>query len=72
MSPEYENILRSVESLSGDEQRQLIAHVTERLGTGSVPGRRVSVLELQGLGKDLWRDLDGQEYVDRERCSWNG
>jgi len=72
MSPDYENILRSVESLSADEQRQLIARVAYRLSDCNVPGSRVSILELQGLGKDLWRDLDAQEYVDRERSSWNG
>ena len=31
-----------------------------------------SILELQGLGKEIWRGIDAQEYVDRERASWNG
>lgn len=33
---------------------------------------RVSILELEGLGKAIWDGIDAQEYVDRERASWNG
>jgi len=35
-------------------------------------GPRHSVLELQGLGKEIWEGIDPQEYVDRERASWGG
>ena len=34
-------------------------------------GKR-SVLEMRGLGKDLWRDVDVAEYLNRERDSWHG
>ena len=34
--------------------------------------RRRSILELQGLGKEIWQGIDAQEYVDRERASWSG
>lgn len=30
-----------------------------------------SIMELQGLGKDIWRDVDVEEYIKRERDSWN-
>lgn len=28
------------------------------------------VTELRGLGKELWRGADAQQYVDSERDSW--
>jgi uncharacterized protein involved in exopolysaccharide biosynthesis len=31
-----------------------------------------SILELEGLGKELWQGMDAQQYVDQERDSWNG
>ncbi|MDA0735335.1 MAG: hypothetical protein O2909_12205 [Chloroflexi bacterium] len=31
-----------------------------------------SILELRGLGKEIWEGIDAQEYVDQERNSWNG
>ncbi len=33
---------------------------------------RHSVLELKGLGKEIWEGIDAQEYVDQERSSWGG
>jgi hypothetical protein len=29
-----------------------------------------SILELQGLGKEIWQGIDVEEYIRRERESW--
>jgi hypothetical protein len=29
-------------------------------------------MELRGLGAEIWDGIDAQEYVIRERASWNG
>jgi hypothetical protein len=29
-----------------------------------------SVLELRGLGKEIWQDIDVDEYIRQERASW--
>jgi hypothetical protein len=34
--------------------------------------RRRSLLELRGLGKDIWQDVDVSGYVNGERSSWSG
>lgn len=31
-----------------------------------------SILELRGLGKEIWNGIDAQEYVNQERDLWNG
>lgn len=31
-----------------------------------------SILELQGLGKEIWQSIDAQAYIDQERATWNG
>jgi hypothetical protein len=41
----------------------------EPLSEGQV---KHSILELEGLGKELWQGMDAQQYVDQERDSWNG
>jgi hypothetical protein len=30
-----------------------------------------SLLDLQGLGKEVWEDVNADEYIDTERNSWN-
>ena len=34
------------------------------------PKRAVTWRDLAGLGKEIWRDEDAQEYVDRLRNEW--
>jgi hypothetical protein len=31
----------------------------------------LSILDLRGLGKDAWRDVDAAAHVDAERRSWD-
>jgi hypothetical protein len=68
----YEQILRDVESLSRAEQLRLISELAENLRAEAPPEPRTSILDLQGLGKEIWQGIDAQDYVDRERSSWNG
>jgi len=68
----YEHVLRNVESLSRAEQLRLISELAENLRVEAAPETRTSILDLQGLGKEIWQGTDAQDYVDRERESWNG
>ena len=68
----YEQILRDVESLSRAEQLRLISELTENLRLEPTPEAHTSILDLQGLGRDVWQGVDAQDYVDSERSSWNG
>ena len=69
-STRYEDALRHIQSLSRAEQETLLAEITERLEAPT--SGPLSILQLRGLGKDLWVELDAQEYLDRERSSWDG
>jgi hypothetical protein len=31
-----------------------------------------SLLELEGLGQEVWQGVDVGDYLGRERSSWNG
>ena len=30
-----------------------------------------SIMELEGLGADIWKGVEAQEYVNKERASWD-
>jgi hypothetical protein len=68
----YENALAMAESLSRDEQLRLIRELTDRAGEDVSEEPEHSVMELCGLGNEIWEGIDAQEYVNRERASWNG
>lgn len=68
----YQEVRRQVENLTPDEQLRLLeelaAIVRHRVSTK--PKR--SIMELKGLGKEVWQGIEAQEYVSQERDSWNG
>jgi hypothetical protein len=77
MASSYETVLREVESLSQKEQLRLVAQLSARLhghASAEPSGREssTSILDLQGLGSDIWQGQDAQDYVNHERSSWNG
>ena len=67
---QYEEALRQAQALCPADQKRLLAELAEHLDI--LPEKTASILQLSGLGKHIWRNLDAQEYVDQERSSWNG
>lgn len=47
---------------------QEVTHILERALEEPEP---LSILELEGLGEELWRDLEAGDHVERERASWD-
>jgi len=69
----YNDVLRRVQGLSPDDQLRLLEDVASLVRRKvATQARRRSILELRGLGKEIWQDIDAQEYIDQERASWNG
>jgi hypothetical protein len=59
-----------VESISASEQLQLIAIISQHLAQNptvqKTPKTR-SLLELEGLGAEIWSGIDAQEYANELR-----
>jgi hypothetical protein len=68
----YESALQMAVSLSREEQLRLIQELTAATVNGTGSKEQTSVLALCGLGQEIWQQMDAQEYVRRERSSWNG
>jgi hypothetical protein len=70
----YQEVLQQAQSLTPEEQLRLIEDLSSLIHQQVVmtakPKR--SILELRGLGKEIWHGVDAQEYVNQERDSWNG
>ncbi|MGD0294615.1 MAG: hypothetical protein ABSB30_12230 [Terracidiphilus sp.] len=68
----YESALQMAESLSLEERLRLIEELKSRTGESAASEPQHSIMELRGLGKEIWEGIDAQEYVNSERASWNG
>ena len=68
----YYEVLSRVQRLTPAYQLRLLEELAALVRRQVATRARRSILELQGLGKEIWQGIDAQEYVDRERTSWNG
>lgn len=51
--------------------RTLADEVIHLLEAGIHPRALHSILELQGLGKEVWAGVDAAAYIEEERASWD-
>ncbi len=68
----YHEVLSRVQHLTPTDQLRLLDELATLVRRQATARTRRSILELQGLGKEIWQGIDAQEYVNRERASWNG
>ncbi len=68
---EYNDLVKQVSHLSHQEKVDLLAEIANQLRADSRPERKRNIMELEGLGQEIWVGIDAQEYVNRERYSWD-
>jgi hypothetical protein len=68
----YKNALEIAESLSPEDRQRLLEELKAQIAKEAPSEPKHSIMEFYGLGKEIWEGIDAQEYVNRERASWNG
>ena len=63
-------LLAEIQRLDHEEQYRLLEDLVMLLKKKSEKKHDIS--ELKGLGSELWRSVDVDEYIERERETWNG
>lgn len=70
----FQQIEQDVKMLDNAEKSKLIDILVRSLQDNTLPEqgtkKKRSLLELRGLGKDIWEGIDALEYVQKERDSW--
>ena len=61
----YYEILSRVQRLTPADQLRLLEELAALVRRQVTTRARRSILELQGLGKEIWQGIDAQEYVYR-------
>ncbi len=67
----YEEVLEAAGKLSPTERLRLASVLRDTIASGAEPeGESHTILELRGLGKEVWAGVDPDQYVHEERLSW--
>lgn len=71
MQLSYDDCARSAIMLMPEERLRLVEVISASLRNTLKKRKKHSIMELEGLGAEIWRGIDAQEYVRRERDSWD-
>jgi hypothetical protein len=63
--PTVEELIEAASRLAPEERERLIRALAQPT---LEPEHEIT--ELEGLGKEVWNDIDAQDYVNAERDSW--
>jgi plasmid stability protein len=64
-------LYRRLQAQAKRERRSVAQEVTHLLSEVLETREPLSILELQGLGKELWREVEATAHVERERAAWD-
>jgi hypothetical protein len=73
----YSDYVRGIKFLNIDEQLTLLeiisARIKKSIGNKGNKGnkKKNSIMSLEGMGANAWKGIDAQDYVQKERESWD-
>jgi len=66
-----QDLIEEVQKLSADERKQLIQAIVLMDNAEVNAGHAHSLLDLVGLGSEIWSNVDAQTYIDDLRDEWD-
>lgn len=66
-----DSLYRKIKAKAKRERRSVAQEVLRLLSSALESPKRLSILELKGLGKELWNEIDPADHIERERASWD-
>jgi plasmid stability protein len=64
-------LYRKIQARAKRERRSVAQEVIHILSQVADQVPPLSILDLQGLGKEVWRGVDAARYVNKERRGWD-
>ena len=66
-----DSLYKKLQARAAQDRRSVAQEVTHLLDVALDTAEPLSILDLRGLGKEHWRDLDAGLHVERERSTWD-
>ncbi|RJQ49815.1 MAG: hypothetical protein C4530_22660 [Desulfobacteraceae bacterium] len=65
-----ETIYRQISKLKDNEKKVLLTKLITEISLSGKVQQNLNIYDLKGVGKEVWNNIDAQEYVNSERASW--
>jgi len=63
-------IYRQISKLKNNEKKVLLIKLITEITASGEAQQNLNIYDLKGVGKEVWNNIDAQEYVNSERASW--
>ena len=70
-SVQVERIINEIKILDYYAKLEILEKLVRLLKEPTKKSKKSSLLQLEGLGKEIWQDVNVDEYIDQERDSWD-
>ena len=64
-----DGLYRKLQARARRDRRSVAQQVTQILSDALEAPKELSILELRGLGKEVWKGIDAAEHIPQERHS---
>ncbi len=64
-------VLNQIQCLTPEDQLRLLEDMLASIRLHTSARRKHSIMELEGLGKEIWEGINVEKYIDDERNSWD-
>lgn len=64
-------LYRKIRARAKRERRSIAQEVIQILSKAVEETEPLSIMDLKGLGKEIWKGIDPAKYIDEERRSWD-
>jgi plasmid stability protein len=66
-----DELYRKLQARARRQRRSVAQEVIHLLSQVTAEPEPLSIRDLRGLGKEIWKGVDAVAYVERERRSWD-
>ena len=64
-------IIQEIESLDYNNKINVMSKIVAMLKHAKSKPSAINITKLKGLGKDIWKEVDVDSYIVKERESWS-
>lgn len=66
-----DKLYRKLQARAKRQRRSVAQEVIQILDQALTEPPRLSILDLQGLGREIWQGIDSDRYLQEERRAWD-
>ncbi len=66
-----DEIFEQTKTLTLEERKELMKLLIDDMDTPEAQDEEHSILELEGLGEELWQGIDPKEFIKQLRSEWD-